>query len=107
MTAYEPLLRLVGLGARGRLVVSGVELTRKAALDRKLQLAVVAADASQNSRDKFVPLLTARRIKMIEVPSTTALGGAVGRETTAVVGVLDEQLARGILAAHGAIGRTG
>jgi ribosomal protein L7Ae-like RNA K-turn-binding protein len=107
MEDVEPLLRLVGLGARGRLVVSGVDLTRKAVLNGKLRLAVVAADASHNSRDKIVPLLTARGIKMIEVPSAMQLGGTVGRETTAVVGVLDDGLARGILAAHGEIRRTG
>jgi ribosomal protein L7Ae-like RNA K-turn-binding protein len=42
---------------------------------------------------------------MIETASAAALGGAVGRETTAVVGVLDVKLARGVRAASGEIGR--
>jgi ribosomal protein L7Ae-like RNA K-turn-binding protein len=104
MLDETPLLRLLGLGLRGRLVVVGVDQVRKAALAGKLSLAVVAADVSSNSRDKIVPLLTARGIKMIETASTTALGAAVGRETTAVVGVLDAKLAHGILAARDARG---
>ena len=88
-------------------MVIGVELVRKAVLTNKIRLAVVAADVSHNSRDKIVPLLTARGVSMIEIASTAELGHAVGRDTTAVVGVLDEKLARGIQAAHGEIRRTG
>lgn len=90
------LLRLVGLGVRGRGAVVGVQQVRDAALRGKLSLAVVAPDASRHSLDKVVPLLAARRVQMIEAPSATALGGAVGRDATAVVGIVDPQLARGI-----------
>ena len=90
------LLRLVGLGVRGRLAVVGVNQVRDAALHGKLSLAVIAPDASANSVDKVVPLLRARRVRMIEGPSAAELGAAVGREATAVVGVTDGQLARGI-----------
>ena len=80
---------------------------RKAVLADKVYLAVVAADVSHNSREKIVPLLTARGVSMIETTSAATLGRAVGRDTTAVVGVLDTKLARGIQAAHGEIRRTG
>lgn len=94
------IFRLLGLGLRGRLVAVGVDRTRNAVYKGDLRLAVVAADASPNSRDKIVPLLMARGIKMIETASARALGAAVGRTSTAVVGVLDAKLARGIRAAH-------
>lgn len=101
MSATPPkVLRLLGLGLRGRLVTVGVDRTREAAFKGGLRLAVVAADASVNSRDKVVPLLTARGITMIETDSAELLGAAVGRAATAVVGVLDAKLARGIRAAH-------
>ncbi|MGI9089933.1 MAG: L7Ae/L30e/S12e/Gadd45 family ribosomal protein [Gemmatimonadaceae bacterium] len=94
------ILRLLGLGVRGRLVTVGVDRTREAALKGDLKLAVVAGDVAVNSRDKIVPLLTARGITMIATDSAESLGRAVGRATTAVVGVLDAKLARGIRAAH-------
>lgn len=90
------LLRLVGLGVRGRGAIIGVEQVREGAKKNKVAYAVVAMDASRHSLDKVIPLLNARRVRFVEVPSAAELGGAVGRETTAVVGIVDRQLAKGI-----------
>ena len=90
------LLRLVGLGVRGRGAIVGVEQVRENVKKNKVAFAVVASDASRHSLDKVVPLLNARRVRFVEVPSAAELGGAVGRETTAVVGIVDRQLAKGI-----------
>jgi len=92
----ERMLRLIGLGLRGRNVVVGVEQVRTAAKNGNLVFAVVAPDASANSRNKIVPLLRARRVKFVEGPNAAELGAAVGRQQTAAVGVIDQQLARGI-----------
>lgn len=107
MNPTATVLRLVGLGMRGRLVSVGVDRTREAAFKGTLRLAIVAADASGNSRDKIVPLLSGRGVSMIETASADELGRAVGRAATAVVGVLDAKLARGIRAAHRGQGETG
>jgi len=90
------LLRLVGLGIRSRGAVVGVERVREGIKKDKVALAIVATDASRNSLDKIVPLLNARRVRFIEVPSATELGGVAGRESAAVVGIVDRQLAKGI-----------
>jgi ribosomal protein L7Ae-like RNA K-turn-binding protein len=102
----DRILRLIGLGVRGRGVVVGVDRVRDAAKSGKLSLAVVAVDASKNSLEKLLPLLTARRVSLIEVPSAVELGAAVGRDQTAAVGVVDPQLAKGIeaLASTGSSG---
>jgi ribosomal protein L7Ae-like RNA K-turn-binding protein len=92
------LLRLVGLGIRGRGAIVGVEQVREGAKKDKVAFAIVAMDASRHSLDKVVPLLNARRVRFVEVPSAAELGAAVGRETTAVVGIVDRQLAKGIRA---------
>ncbi len=92
------ILRLVGLGVRGRGAVVGVQQVRDAALRNRLAFAVVAPDASRHSLEKVLPLLAARRIGWVEGPSASALGSAVGRESTAAVGIVDRQLADGIRA---------
>ena len=97
-TLRTRLLRLVGLGVRGRGAIVGVEQVREGAKKNKVAYAIVAMDASRHSLDKIVPLLNARRVRFVEVPSAAELGGAVGRETTAVVGIVDRQLAKGIRA---------
>jgi ribosomal protein L7Ae-like RNA K-turn-binding protein len=94
----DRILRLLGLGIRSRGAVVGVERCRESARTGKLALAVVASDASQNSLDKLLPLLRARHISFIEVPSSDALGAAAGRDQTVAIGVVDRQLARGIRA---------
>jgi ribosomal protein L7Ae-like RNA K-turn-binding protein len=92
----QRLYRLLGLGVRSRGAVVGVSQVREAAKGNKVFFAVVAVDASTNSLDKVVPLLNARRVRFIEVPSAMELGAAVGREQTAVVGIVDRQLAAGV-----------
>ena len=103
------LLGLLGLGVRGRGAVVGVERVRDAARRGTLAVAIVAPDASRHSRDKVIPLLEARGVRIIEGPTATALGHAVGKEATAVVGVVDRALASGVLALCGAgsVGVTG
>lgn len=92
----QRVLRLLGLGMRSRGVVVGVEQVREGAKRNKVVFAVVAANASANSLDKIIPLLNARRVRFIEVPSAAELGAAVGRDQTVVVGIVDRQLARGV-----------
>ncbi len=96
--AVEQILRLVGLGIRSRGTVVGVERVRDAARSGQLKLGIVAVDASANSLDKVIPLLVARRISFIDVPSARQLGALAGREQTAVAGIVDAQLAKGIRA---------
>jgi ribosomal protein L7Ae-like RNA K-turn-binding protein len=92
----QRMLRLLGLGVRSRGVVVGVSQVREAAKRDKVFFAVVATDVSSNSLDKVVPLLNGRRVKFVEVPSAAELGAAVGRVETAVVGIVDQQLAAGV-----------
>lgn len=95
---HARLLRLVGLGVRGRGAIIGVEQVREGAKKNKVAFAIVAMDASRHSLDKVIPLLNARRVRFVEVPSAAELGGVAGRETTAVIGIVDRQLAKGIRA---------
>jgi ribosomal protein L7Ae-like RNA K-turn-binding protein len=77
--------------------VIGVDQVRDAVLHDRVGVAVVAPDASSNSLQKIVPLLRARGVPFVEGPAAAELGAAVGREATTVVGIVDPQLARGIL----------
>lgn len=95
-TAERRIMSLLGLGVRSRGVVVGVQQVREAVRRGTLVIALVATDASSNSIDKIVPLLRARRIKLVEMPSAAQLGAAVGRDQTTAVGVVDRQLADGI-----------
>lgn len=92
------LLGLIGLGVRGRGAIVGVQQVREAARRGKLQLAIAAPDASINSLNKVLPLLRARGILVVAGPSAVELGSAAGRDATAVIGIVDRGLAKGIRA---------
>lgn len=92
-------LGLIGLGIRGRLAVVGVQQVRDAAKRGRLQVALVASDASQNSLDKISSLLAAREVPVISSVSGSELGNVAGRENVSVIGVTDAGLARGIMSA--------
>lgn len=101
------VMGLVGLGLRGRLAVVGAERVREQARKGALKLALVAQDASHNTRDKVLPMLLAKRIHIIEWPSAAELGGVAGRESTAAIGIVDQALARGIRDAVDSVPTTG
>jgi len=81
--------------------VVGVERVRGAAQEGTLRLALLAEDASRHSRDKIVPMLAAKGITMVDGFAAAELGAVSGREATAVIGIVDVQLAKGIRGALG------
>jgi ribosomal protein L7Ae-like RNA K-turn-binding protein len=90
----EQALRLLGLAARAGGVVPGTDRVRIAARRNELQFVLVADDASENAREKLLPLLTARGVPYREVFNRTALGEAVGRSPLSALGLTDVSLAR-------------
>ena len=92
------LLGLIGLGVRGRGAIIGVQQVKEAARRGKLHLAIAAKDASGNSLDKVLPLLRARGIAVVQGPGAAELGAAAGRDSVAVIGIVDNGLAKGIRA---------
>ena len=87
------MLRLLGLATRAGAVLPGTERVREAARAGELQFALLAADASDNSRQKLVPLLDARRIPYAIAYDRDALGAAVGRSPLSAIGITEIKLA--------------
>jgi len=94
MSGTSRALQLLGLAARAGSALPGTERVRQAARDGSLALALLARDASANSRGKLLPLLQARRIPFLIEFERVQLGGAIGRAALGAVGVTDPALAR-------------
>ncbi len=93
----DALAGLLGLGARGRKVVIGVAGVR-ARLQRGTVAAVVlAADASERTREKVERLAVARGVPVVVGPVAARLGQRLGRPPVQAVGVEDRALARGLV----------
>lgn len=93
LVAPDALLRMLGLAARAGAVLPGTERVREAARAGALELVIVASDASDNSRDKLVPLLEARRLPYAVRFTRDELGGAIGKAPVSAVAITDKKLA--------------
>lgn len=88
------LLNMLGLAARAGAVLPGTERVREAARSDELHFVLVAADASDNSLDKLLPLLAKRSIRHAVVLDRVTLGGAVGKAPLSALGITEIKLAK-------------
>jgi ribosomal protein L7Ae-like RNA K-turn-binding protein len=87
------VLRMLGLAARAGATLPGTDRVREAARSGALEFTLVASDASDNSRNKLIPLLEARRIAYAVAFDRNELGGAVGKPPVSALGITDRKLA--------------
>jgi predicted RNA-binding protein YlxR (DUF448 family) len=89
-------LDLLGLAQRARAVVIGFEAVRRALLEEKAAVVLVARDASPHARKRFrhLPEGTVR----VEAFDRAALGRALGREDVVYAALLPGKLARRFVA---------
>ena len=93
LVAPDALLRMLGLAARAGALLPGTERVREAARSDSLEFVLVASDASDNSRDKLLPLLEARQIPYAIVADRNELGAAVGKAPLSAVGITENHFA--------------
>ena len=93
MPESEAALRLLGLAARAGALVYGTQMVRAAVRAGDVVYVVIAADASENSREKLLPLLRARDVAHTVAFDRDRLGGAVGKGPLGAVGVRVASLA--------------
>ncbi len=95
------LVRLLGLGIRGGLVLPGVDGTGALLRRGGCEVVVVASDVSRRAREKTVQAARRRGVPVVIGPEAGVLGAALGRPPVMIAGVRDRELARGILAVAG------
>lgn len=94
----EGALDLLGLALRAGRLAIGTHAVKDAARRGELHAAVIARDATDNARDRVLPLLAARGVRVAECESAAQLGRAVGRHRLVVAGLKDAGFARRVLA---------
>lgn len=95
--AEERALGLLGIALRGGRLEVGTTSVKESARSGDLAAAVLAADAGENARDRVLPLLEATGVPVAEAADGEALGAALGRDRTVIVGLTDEGLAREVM----------
>ncbi len=90
---HNRVYSFIGLAKKaGRLVAGGNSCQRKSKAER-VYLMIVAEDASENTKKKVSDMCRFRQIDMRVFGSKELLGKSIGRENSAVIGIMDKGFA--------------
>ena len=93
----EKLHSLLGLAMRAGKLVSGEDGTMLDLKKNKLNLVIVATDASNNTKKLFKDKSSYRKINQIYFATKVELGLAIGKAPRAVIGIKDKALSQKII----------
>ena len=88
---------MVGLAKRAGKLVSGEFAVSKGIRAGQVRLAILAEDASENTKKKFTNMCESYNTELIVVGNISLLGRALGKEKRAVLGITDEGFAGSII----------
>ena len=100
---------LLGLAKRAGMLEHGTESTRRAVMDGRARLVVLARDAAEGQRDKVMKLVRHRATPNATLGTRRELGKAVGTAPVSAVAVTDKGFARRLVTEiqpHAAIDRS-
>ena len=89
----EPLTNLLSMAQRANRIVSGAFATEKALKEHKAVLLVIASDASEDSKAKYLASASKYKIPCVEILDRDTLGTCLGKEYRAVAALLDKGFA--------------
>jgi ribosomal protein L7Ae-like RNA K-turn-binding protein len=89
----EKIERLLGLALRARGLLVGSRETRSGLHAGQVYLVLLAADGSPRDRERLLRICAERSVPVHALSSRAEMGGWLGREEVAVVGVKDSNLA--------------
>lgn len=79
MDQYKKQLNLLGLATRARKLITGEELTIKAVQRNEAKLVLVAADCSENTKEKMVNKCTYYNVPIEIIFSSEEISQAIGK----------------------------
>lgn len=80
---------LLGLAMRAGKLVSGEDATMLDLKKGKLNLVIVAGDASNNTKKLFNDKSSYRKVNYVELSTKSDLGVSIGKDSRAVIGIKD------------------
>lgn len=92
----KKILGLIGLSARARKICFGADSVELEIKKRKVNLIIVATDASTRSKEKFEKLSKSYNIPLIIEGEIEILSKAIGKSNKAIIGIKDVNIANEI-----------
>ncbi len=92
----DRFLSMMGLAARAGKVASGEFSTEKAVKEGKAYLVIIAEDASDNTKKRFVNMCTYYEVPYAIAYDKDTLGYAIGRQMRSSAAITDSHFANGL-----------
>ncbi len=89
---------MLGLCRRAGKLLPGRLTVEKGIAKSSVRLVIIAEDASENTKKKFISLCNSKNILYIIAGNMSYIGKSIGRDDTAVIGITDENLSNKLLA---------
>ena len=93
MENNKKIMGLLGLSARARKISFGTDSTLKEMKRGKIKLLIVAEDASERTKDKFLKNAEKYAIPIIIYGNIKDISNAIGKTNKAIIGVEDVNIA--------------
>ena len=93
-------LQYVSIAAKAGKVYGGELQTENRLKNGSAKLLILAEDASENTKKKFINLAKRYRVPVAYAPDREALGASCGKDLRSTVVICDEGIARAIVKAN-------
>ncbi|EUJ31750.1 hypothetical protein MFLO_08062 [Listeria floridensis FSL S10-1187] len=90
----EKFLQLLGLAYRAKKITTGEELVLKAIRSGKASLVLLAGDVSSGTEKKIRNKCEYYEVDLRKLLTREELGGAIGKESRAIIAILDKGFAK-------------
>ena len=87
------ILGLIGFAARARKICYGADSVEQEIKKKKVYLVLVANDASDRTKEKFVKLCEQYNIKTIIYSEIDLISKAIGKSNKAIIGIEESNIA--------------
>lgn len=90
---------LLGIGMKAGYLKAGEMGCEIAIKKRKCKLLIIASDASENTKKKFIKLTKRYGIRYVIYGNKEALGSSIGKELISIVAVCDNNFSKALIEA--------
>lgn len=95
-TKNRRIFGLLGLCAKAGKIVSGTDATILEMEKRKIQLVIIANDASDKTKKNMKYICEKNKVEIIEFGSIEKLSNCIGKTNKAIIGIKSKNIADGI-----------
>lgn len=93
----QKFLTMLGFAMKSGNIITGDDTCEMFLKKRRIKLLIVAADASENTKDKFRFLTRSHEVQLVEISTKEELSQAIGKYNRAVIGITNRRFANSLI----------